>query len=618
MPDNTQLPTGAGGDTIRTLDRTGLGLPKTEVVQLDAAGNSLNAESLVSGNNPLPVQSALDQLRAALALQAAAYLAAQPQNGFTPLELPAFLTQLSNPAVYPQINAEALVGVVPINTNYPAFNLLRYGADRTGAVASDAAMASAIAVCGTSGGTIYAPNGTYSFASPINLNLKNGITILGDGGVSSGLTPGTRLQYTGIIAPFITMNGAQGGALRELQIVHTNVVFAGPYLQANALSGRDASEIGTYNCEFGTNSDPVIHFDINTSDGFHANRCVFQFGNPSVSGALVGGYCNNVSFTDCEWFNCTGVPIQASGPCQAWLFSGCIFEYLPVPGTAGAILSTANTGIFVGLTVQGCWFGDVPASGGGTWIDIYGQNLVATGNYISGNTGAPLAATAITLRSFAGAVIMGNTITSFLNGINFATASMQQIVVKGNTFNSVTNAYVNPANVLAGINEFWPNFGTGTLVPTGMTIPPPSAGNNLILNGPSGQFALRVNGNSAASNSDGVQVLAGTNVNDAAVQIYSQDVTRQFLTIKGNAAWSVGNTTDNPTYAFLGTGAFTIGGPLGVNGSAAPAKVTGFGTPTGTGVIANFPGAGPATLAQCSQAIAQLITDLKAFGLYGA
>jgi hypothetical protein len=57
-------------------------------------------------------------------------------------------------------------------------------------------------------------------------------------------------------------------------------------------------------------------------------------------------------------------------------------------------------------------------------------------------------------------------------------------------------------------------------------------------------------------------------------------------------------------------------GNVGVNGNTPPVQVVGFGTPTGTGVINNFNGAG-ATLPQCSQAIAQIIKDLKAFGLYG-
>jgi hypothetical protein len=38
VSDNTQLPPGAGGDTIRTLDKTGTGAPKTEVVALDLGG----------------------------------------------------------------------------------------------------------------------------------------------------------------------------------------------------------------------------------------------------------------------------------------------------------------------------------------------------------------------------------------------------------------------------------------------------------------------------------------------------------------------------------------------------------------------------------------------------
>lgn len=66
------------------------------------------------------------------------------------------------------------------------------------------------------------------------------------------------------------------------------------------------------------------------------------------------------------------------------------------------------------------------------------------------------------------------------------------------------------------------------------------------------------------------------------------------------------------------TGATSLTGPLGVNGAAPPAQVTGWGTPTGASVVTNFPGAGPATLAQCSNAIAELITILKSYGLIGA
>jgi len=51
VADNTILPVGTGGDTIRTISRAGI---KTEVVQLDVGGEA-GPESLVTTNNPLPV-----------------------------------------------------------------------------------------------------------------------------------------------------------------------------------------------------------------------------------------------------------------------------------------------------------------------------------------------------------------------------------------------------------------------------------------------------------------------------------------------------------------------------------------------------------------------------------
>lgn len=55
MPDNTTLPSGTGGDTIRTLDKTGTGSPKTEVVALDLAGGDGRGENILT----FPVPTAL-------------------------------------------------------------------------------------------------------------------------------------------------------------------------------------------------------------------------------------------------------------------------------------------------------------------------------------------------------------------------------------------------------------------------------------------------------------------------------------------------------------------------------------------------------------------------------
>lgn len=79
----------------------------------------------------------------------------------------------------------------------------------------------------------------------------------------------------------------------------------------------------------------------------------------------------------------------------------------------------------------------------------------------------------------------------------------------------------------------------------------------------------------------------------------------QWLTSSGSA----GTITD-------GVGlALTKG--LGVYGATPPAQVTGWGTPTGAAVQSNFSGSS-ATLAQTSAAVAKIITDLKAAGIYAA
>jgi hypothetical protein len=52
MADNTNLNPGVSGDIIRTLDKTGTGAPKTEVVTLDLGGGDGRSE-LISAY-PIP------------------------------------------------------------------------------------------------------------------------------------------------------------------------------------------------------------------------------------------------------------------------------------------------------------------------------------------------------------------------------------------------------------------------------------------------------------------------------------------------------------------------------------------------------------------------------------
>lgn len=132
--------------------------------------------------------------------------------------------------------------------------------------------------------------------------------------------------------------------------------------------------------------------------------------------------------------------------------------------------------------------------------------------------------------------------------------------------------------------------------------------------------ANTITASTAVSNYRGVEIKdatlnAGATITNQSA-FFANDMTRGSSLIAG-ANLNVASGANKYNVYAAGTAQNFMQGPLGINGVPAPSRVTGFGTPTGTGVINNFSGAA-ATLAQCSQAIAQLITDLKNFGLYGA
>ena len=87
MADNTTLPTGAGGDTIRTIDRT---TSKTQVIALDVGGE-LGPEALVSNSvigQQLPVsdpgtQEIIHLLQSLLAQTKAVHLTLSHMAGIT-------------------------------------------------------------------------------------------------------------------------------------------------------------------------------------------------------------------------------------------------------------------------------------------------------------------------------------------------------------------------------------------------------------------------------------------------------------------------------------------------------------------------------------------------------
>jgi hypothetical protein len=118
-----------------------------------------------------------------------------------------------------------------------------------------------------------------------------------------------------------------------------------------------------------------------------------------------------------------------------------------------------------------------------------------------------------------------------------------------------------------------------------------------------------------------VNALSGGNIikgSDGVVGYFwatSTNTSTQFGTTSNHAIQFYVNNLLRATISTAGT--FTVNAGIGVNGNTAPTQITGWGSPTGAAVVANFSGAS-ATLVQCSNAIAQIISDLKNIGFYAA
>lgn len=366
--------------------------------------------------------------------------------------------------LYPQTQAEQNAFVTPVALWYPTLNLRRYGADPTGVNASDQALAQAIAVCGTTGGTIRAPGGAYTFANAVILQGSQSIIIQGEGSPTAGGAPATKFTYTGTAAAWFNCNSAVGLQFHGIQLTHSNAGFTGTYATFNhGGPNNDSTFCGFFDCVLGSTLSPTVHLNLDKCTLFTAERCNFLNGNPSVKGQsnAGGSYSNEICFRDCLWLGSAVAPIQDGG--QAWVIDSCTFEGVTAGSAVNAfILSSNSNGSFIGLKITGCWFGDCDSTAG-TLISLLGsQGVEISGNYISGGANTTAIAMGQTCQGWS---IVGNLFIGHLNGINFASTVCANISVKGNVASSVTNPWVNPANCVLGTLDFGPNFGFG--VPAG-------------------------------------------------------------------------------------------------------------------------------------------------------
>lgn len=140
--------------------------------------------------------------------------------------------------LYPRTTAEIAAGVTPTDYGWPTRNVMRYGADPTGAVASDAAFAAAMTVAAASpvAAVVTAPEGLFKLS--LALSLPTFVSFHGAGQftvVPNGLTNvptlgGTILYfdpgvYSAPVPALVTMQGSlseyAGATIRDCSIVRS-------------------------------------------------------------------------------------------------------------------------------------------------------------------------------------------------------------------------------------------------------------------------------------------------------------------------------------------------------------------------------------------------------------
>jgi hypothetical protein len=362
------------------------------------------------------------------------------------------------------------------------------------------------------------------------------------------------------------------------------------------------------------------------------------------------------------WFDYGASPTMTGN----WTFSpatGLPATFISAPGIAAVFNSPAANGVYVTFQRSGTSLADIGNSAqtfaGGT-LDNFGittrgshgldlgTNLTARltiGSAGNVTIAAPTGGTALTITGLATATpavtIRDDLTDNNPSAVNNSTLNLDNANTTANNFSSIMFRAADNSAVLhygaaiavqntnrgaSGADQsflFYTRNAAGTVfnpltiaAAGNITIGSVATAPSLTLAEQSGVITTLVLG-AAGGFSTAIKLLGSSAAQGRNWLIGNQNNASDTLEFTPSTA-NGGSTFTTPAVKIVGsTGNMTVVNRLGINNTAPPAQVTGFGTPTGTGVIANFPGA-TATLAQTSQAVAELIQDLKAFGLYGA
>lgn len=317
------------------------------------------------------------------------------------------------------------------------YDVRLFGAVPDGVTDSGAAILAALAALPATGGKLLFPPGAGDYLSsvPIDFSGLRSVQLIGHGSATGGARTASVLNYTGTGAKFLDFKASVGCGIEGLQVLYNNNAFAGVLVSLDSLLASPASVFTLAKCFLGgdghngaeallavENTFNIAIRDTNFGDG--------QFGLRGQSD-VASTFCNTLTMTGGGFGQGSLVLANVVNPGQAWTFTGVSFESL-ASGAANSI--QARIECSSGVTIQGCWMGDVSA--GGQHLTILGLCWHIAGTYFGGDASS----TAIQF-GYATTIAAGSDGVSLPTGtIHVADAS--GFAASGSSINVVTDSGV--------------------------------------------------------------------------------------------------------------------------------------------------------------------------------
>ncbi len=337
--------------------------------------------------------------------------------------------------------APITVGTTPLSfvRLQPLVNVERFGAIADSTTDNADAFDAALAALPSTGGTLYFPSaaGVYLTSRSLTLTGKTSIVLAGAGAPNAGAGAASQLRYTGAGASFIIGNNIVGCTLEKLQITYSNASFTGTLVNFDSSSG--AVNIKLVSCFLGgAGVGGAKLLSLDNTESVTIDHCQFGKGTIGIDGPIntAGHFCNNFTMIG-GGFGEGGISTcLIRNPGEAWNFLGVAMESL-VSGLAGSIVCTFAS--IKGLTIHGCWIGDVTTTGG-TQLLLSGKGISISAGRISGLFTGPAGIGVDIVDGSEGISIHGVNFDSFATAIRLPSSTPAKTVsIGGNYYTNVTN-----------------------------------------------------------------------------------------------------------------------------------------------------------------------------------